>query len=272
MADWYPVDVRLAPPPRSSRPLAALTLIGLKPLVLLPHLLVLTVLVPLQWLVFVLAQVAVLFRARYPMQLSLFVAGVERWRLRVLAYAMGLTDVYPPFTLAPGDHPVQLLVARVPRSSRLWAFNLLTSLVTIGWIFGVWLLPSVNIRTLAVLPHLVPMVGLWVAAAAVSVAAQTVVVVTGRYPLTLHRFAVGVLRWSMRLSCFSLGLTDRYPPFRLRSLPPGAGVVTGGHVSRSAMTADWPPPAWPPADWPPPSWPPDHGAGGDAPPLQNTGP
>lgn len=48
------------------------------------------------------AWLAILLTGRYPRRLFGFVEGVIRWHSRVIAYALMLvTDVYPPFRLAP---------------------------------------------------------------------------------------------------------------------------------------------------------------------------
>jgi hypothetical protein len=72
----------------------------IKWLLAIPHYVVLFFLIIAAFVCVVIAWFAILFTGRYPKSLFDFVMGVQRWLLRVAAYAFLLvTDKYPPFSL-----------------------------------------------------------------------------------------------------------------------------------------------------------------------------
>jgi hypothetical protein len=71
-------------------------------LLAIPHYIVLIFLDIAALVVVIVTWFTILFTGRYPRGLFDFVEGVARWHNRVIGYAITLvTDVYPPFRLAP---------------------------------------------------------------------------------------------------------------------------------------------------------------------------
>ena len=95
-AGRYPVTLEMDYPERLSR-----WLIFVKWLLVIPNVIVLMVLGLAYYVTLIIAWFAILFTGRYPKGLFGFGVGVNRWGLRVSAYAFYLfTDKYPPFSLS----------------------------------------------------------------------------------------------------------------------------------------------------------------------------
>lgn len=127
----YPAHLEIAYPARLSRGLVLVKWW----LLALPHYLVVGLFLGGGWLAWrqdgawptsaglitllaVIAAVTLLFTGQYPRSIYDFVIGLNRWVLRVAAYAALMTDAYPPFRLDLGAHdPTATLVIPHPDPS-----------------------------------------------------------------------------------------------------------------------------------------------------------
>jgi Domain of unknown function (DUF4389)/Protein of unknown function (DUF2510) len=276
----YPIDVRADYPERSSRGWAALTILLIKFLALIPHFFVLIFLGIAQFFVALIAQVAVVINGEYPPGMFDFVTGVLRWGTRVSAFILSLNDRYPPFTLQPvDDYPVDVVVERPAQSSRLYAlFTVIVEVVFIAAIIalavhfarhtggGASTGRSYNfssnagtglfLRQIAALPHIIVLFFLGIAAFVLWVVAQWVILFSARFPRGMFDFVAGFVRWQTRVNGYALGLSDRYPPFAFEGsikapelppppapLPPAQWYAdpTGRHTHRYWDGAQWTP-------------------------------
>ena len=70
-------------------------------------------------------------------------------------------------------------------------------------------------RCLLVIPQLVVLYFLGIAAGVIVFISWWAILFTGRYPKGLFQFASGYLRWSTRVNGYYYLLTDKYPPFSM---------------------------------------------------------
>jgi hypothetical protein len=180
-------------------------LIFIKWLLIIPHWIIIYFLGIAVGVTTFIAWWAILFTGRYPMGLWNFALMVQRWTARVMAYLYLQRDEYPPF--GDEDYPVLYHLDYPERLSR-WK------------IFVKWLL---------VIPHIIVLYILFLAAGVSLFIAWWAILFTGRFPRGLFNFVVGVTRWNQRVSTYVGLMTDAYPPF---SMDPG--------VSPTAVPANSP--------------------------------
>ena len=110
----------------------------------------------------------------------------------MLVYAAFLRDEYPPF--GEGDYPATLELPREPDSRD----------------------PAVvALRPLLLIPHLVVMVVLMLAALGTTVCAWLGLALRGRMPDGLWRFNRDIMSYLLRVEAYALLIHDEFPPFAL---------------------------------------------------------
>jgi hypothetical protein len=197
----YPtrLDIEAAPEQDRWRPFAQWALA-------LPHLVILQALQAASQAVAVVSWFWILFTGRLPAGLASFQAMYLRYWMRTASYVGFLREAYPPFGFTtsvedPGDDPH----VRLDVSPRLEDRNRLTTFF----------------RLVLVIPHVLVLALLSLAALIVLVVAAFAVLFTGRWPDGLRAFVVGTARWSLRVEAYLLLLVDDYPPFAFDDLSEG---------------------------------------------------
>lgn len=135
-----------------------------------------------------------LFRRKYPRWWYDFSLQVGRFGGRVGAYAALQRDEYPSTDEEQAVH----LDIDYPNAEQLNRW-----LPLVKWLLAI--------------PHYIVLALLFVGLVFTTLIAWLAILVTGTYPRPLFDYAVGVARWSARVSGYAfLLVTDRYPPFSLR--------------------------------------------------------
>jgi hypothetical protein len=139
---------------------------------------------------------AIVFTGRLPQHLGDYLVAVLRYQWRVTAFLYGLTTTYPGFRAVagyvdPGDYPAVLYSARPVARRRI----------------------TVLFRALLVIPQLVLLYFVSLAAFAVLVIGWFAVLLAGRWPRSLQSFVIGWMRWTFRVNGYWSLIVDEYPPF-----------------------------------------------------------
>ncbi|HEY3140610.1 MAG TPA: DUF4389 domain-containing protein [Acidimicrobiales bacterium] len=169
-------------------------------LLAIPHLIILYALGVVSQVVAIVSWFVVLITGKLPAGIAGLQALYVRYEYRVQAYISFLLEDYPPFSFKteshdPGDYSRVVTEFEPQLENR----NRLT-------VFFRWLL---------VIPHIIALIVLGIATFFAMIVAFFAVLFTGRWPEGLRNFVVGVMRWNIRVSAYSLLLTDDYPPFSL---------------------------------------------------------
>ncbi len=134
-----------------------------------------------------------LFRKKYPRWWFDWNLQLTRFLARVWVYAALLRDEYPSTDEEQAVH----LDFPYPDAQQLSR-----GLPLIKWFLAI--------------PHYIVLFFLWIGAVVSVIIAWFAILFTGKYPQSLFDYVVGVQRWSLRVSAYSMLLiTDQYPPFSL---------------------------------------------------------
>ncbi|HZA75362.1 MAG TPA: DUF4389 domain-containing protein [Acidimicrobiales bacterium] len=169
-------------------------------LLAIPHVVILYVLGIVSEVVGIISWFAILITGKLPEGLATLQCLYLRYNNRVISYVAFLREEYPPFafeTVAPdpGTYPPVRtnFVPELENRNRL----------------------TVAFRIILVIPQMIVLAFLGIAAFVAGVIAFFAVLFTGHWPDGLRTFVVGVMRWGTRVNAYFLLLTDEYPPFSL---------------------------------------------------------
>ena len=135
----------------------------------------------------------VLFRQKYPRWWFDFNLEATKFSTRAGAYLLLLTDEYPSTDEEQSIH----LTLDYPAQAELNRW-----LPLIKWILAI--------------PHYIVLSVLLTVEIVLVLVGWVVILITGKLPEGIHKFIVGVSRWSLRVQAYAFLLTtDEYPPFSL---------------------------------------------------------
>ncbi|MEO8475541.1 MAG: DUF4389 domain-containing protein [Actinomycetota bacterium] len=138
----------------------------------------------------------ILFRQKYPRWWFDWNLELLRFSNRVSAYLLLMDDRYPSTDEPQGVH-LDVAYPDVPRDLNRW-------MPLVKWFL--------------VIPHVIVLAFVGIAAFFVVIVAWFAILFTGRYPRGMFEFVEGVLRWNVRVLAYALVLfTDAYPTFSLQA-------------------------------------------------------
>jgi Domain of unknown function (DUF4389) len=187
-----------------------------RPLLVIPHYIVLYALGIAVEIVAVICWFAALFTGRLPDGLADFLVGWLRWSTRVFAYVGLLTDQYPPFTLTDADYPVRVSAAP-GRLNRV----------------------AVLFRIILALPVAILVGILWSGVLLAGLVIWLIVLITGTMPGPAYQAVAAVVRFGARFYGYFYLMSGTYPgglfgdPAAADAAAAAAGPVAAGPVAVS---------------------------------------
>ena len=134
----------------------------------------------------------VLFTGKFPQGVHSFVVGVVRWATRVNAYAMLMTDTYPPFSMDEDqEYPARIDIA--------YTENIANWRPLVNWIL--------------IIPYAIVSAALIWVAGIITFIAFFAILFTKQFPQGLFDFNVVAYRWQNRSNAYMYFLTEKYPPW-----------------------------------------------------------
>lgn len=200
----YPVDVSVEyGTGERSRGLAVLgILFPIKALLAVPHLFILYFLSIGAWIASWFGYWGIALNGSLSPGIARFLHNFLGWQMRITAWMASWRDEYPAFAMEQPDYAARVIITE-PTLERK------RGLAVAGIIFFV--------KAFLLLPHIIVLYFVGIAAAIAGWVAYWIVAFTGVYPDGIFNFTVGAIRWSTRINAWLYSLTDEYPPFQLNS-------------------------------------------------------
>jgi hypothetical protein len=193
----YPVSLAVDYPERQSRWKTLLRLFLAVPVFIFGFFII-----GAQWALACAIWIAIVLRGRIPRWMFDSQVALTRWQVRAFSYPALLTDAYPPFE---GDYPIHFDVEYPEKVSRRKVL--------------IW-------KYVTSMPHGFVLDFLWIGVFFSVIVGWFAILITGRFPKSLHGYVAGVIRWQMRVHAYIFSLTDEYPPFSLSAEAGPAGRDT----------------------------------------------